>query len=397
MPHPFKEGEDVIFGKVNFATNGTDLDLDHSSWNKYHDPKKNIPILERTLISGKGVSRETLEKMVSDYEKNLNKKNLNEISKDKFKLYSRLGAGLSASYLLYFCTPDIAINAINEFSEFIGNSFVGNLAQISLCAIPAVFSIVKNVGIPFVGFLNGTDRKRSKIYVLNNKDKTLKGEKKFISLFNSSVKKKLVDDMKIFADNIRKKSNNVKVVKVLNSYIEDIGGENFSQSHYTDFWKQKFDTLIKITEEDTQFPWSQLEQLKEMKTDVLGHMKNNFKFAPLKVTTPNSIMEKEREGQTKQAQNLKACLEDPFSQKLRERVYKTYRNLQDTNSQKELIENLIMLTNDLEKLHGVLARYDFGDSTNQNDRGILREFYYDLYVKFGKTTEKLRMEEYKRK
>ncbi|MCK5043903.1 hypothetical protein KAR52_02790 [Candidatus Pacearchaeota archaeon] len=393
MPHPFKENEDVLFGKVGFAGNGTNFDLEHSIWKQYHDSEKNIPNIKRTIISGKEISKENLENLVGEYEKGLNKNSLDKISKDKFNVYARLGAGLSISYLLYFHTPDSIMGGINQFAEFIGDPFITGLARVSLCAIPAVFSVVKNVGIPVVGNLIGAGKKRSKIYRLHNKEKTLQGENKFISLFDSPVKDVVIKDMYEVANNIGTKSNNNNIIKTLRSYIKNI---EVDDSPNVDKWKIKFNDLTKSAEQDEQFPWGEIEQLKDMQKNVLGHMENNFRFASLEVITPDSD-EQGKEAYIKQAQNLREFLRNPASQKIRKRLYTTYKELKNSDSKEKLLGYMTSLTKDFEKLYGYVARHDFGDSTNQNDRGSLKEFYYHFYVKFGKTTEKLRKEAYKRK
>ena len=157
LPHPFKENENVIFGN---------LDIDKKVWDDFNNPKSNIPIVERTVIATKEINN--LEALVKDYEKNFNKKNLDLFSKAKFNIYSNLGVALSASYLLYYCTPESVTNIVNNSLGFIGDPFIGTLAKVSLCAIPAAFSLATTVGIPVVGNLLGIGTKNSKVYKLND-------------------------------------------------------------------------------------------------------------------------------------------------------------------------------------------------------------------------------------
>ena len=386
MPHPFKEDEDVIWGKVNFSNNGTDFGVEHSLWGQYCNSKKDIPVLQRTVISGKEISSDKLENLVNDYEISTSKNDLAEIAKRKMILYTRLGASFAVSGLIYFCTPDSVVEAVNKVSEILGNQSVEGLARAVIAAIPATFSVVKNIGIPLVGSLVGAGRKRSIIYKLKNAEKPLRGPNKIISLFDSSVKERLIEDMYELSEIIKKKSENKRIIENFEAYIEEI--KKTEESYDVTAWIKKFDYLIKEAQ-DEQLPWGEVEQLKDMKKNILSHMKNNFIFAPLKLITPN-LNDKDEEELIKQAKNLKSFMENPRSRKTRETIYEAYKKLKETESAEGSLTYLNLIVNRLERLSGDIARLDFGDTTNRNDMGDLRDFYYNLYVKFGISAEGLR-------
>jgi len=345
LPHPFKQNENVIFG---------DLKIDKRVWEDFNNPKSNIPIVKREIIVAKNYARSTedLESLVKDYENSLNKKQADLISRAKFNAYSDLGIGLSASYLLYYCIPEPAMNLINNFLQVIGDPYVGTMAKISLCAIPAVFSIVKNVGIPF-GDVLGIGRKRSKIYKLNELEKPYKEKKRLINLFGLDIKEKLVKDISDLAGQFKGTETKKELLNLNSGYA-------FSDSH--------LNKVIETAEKEN-LPYGKIQQLIDMKEDITAHRENNFKFAPLKVVYSG-----------KQADNLESFLNK--SKKLREKIIIEYKTITNTNT-------ITNITNDLEKLFGMVSRYDFGDTNNINDRGFLKEFYYGLYILMGSENEKI--------
>ncbi len=400
LPHPFEENEEVIFGKTALtAGSGSDSELELTLWKQYMDSKRDIPPISRDLISSKDLNLEEKLKDVKEYEKNLNKNTLTKlVGKPKSKIYTRLGLGWSFSYLAYFALGPGAWSVANFISEdLIGHGAVSTLAKVSFCVIPGIFSTVKNIGLPIIGNLLGIGYKSSIAYRLNNIEKPLVGQKKIVNLFDSSIKGTLLRDMGTVTKSLYEKSENNEVAETLDSYIEEIGK---SESYDVKDWEKKFKSLVekaeKVVEKEDYLTWGDVEQLKEMQGNVLAHMKNDFVFAPLKLTSPETEEgeEGENKAKIKQAKNLKKFLDDPNGKKIRRRIYSTYQELQKSSTQDDLSNALTQISDDFERLFSYVSRYDFGGTTNINDRGSLKEFYYNFHVKVGKLAEKLRKGNY---
>lgn len=379
MPHPFKRDVDVLF------TDDSDLKQNiYSIYDRYKSPSENIPLVDRVLITPAEQDFGEAEKRVIKYENKLNTNARDEIRKAKFNSFARFGTALAISYGLFYA-PIGVVDLVNGMSGFIGHQSLVTYSKVAFSCIPALFSLRKHFGLGWFG------RKESKMYMLNQLEAPLKEEDKLMAHFGSSTKGTILKDMDDVVNQLKTENTDEQITGKLEEMIKDLKG---SEHYDLEGFGKKFDELLEECDK-INLHFSRRQQLKDMAEDIMLQMAYKLRFAPLKIvspsTKPQNIMSPYYSAYVKQSENLKAFLENPQTKKIHEKLYEDYELMKDSKASKEQKgEALKRMTRSFEALFSIVSRYDFGDSTNQNDRGNLRKFYDRFYVDIGKLSESFR-------
>lgn len=366
IPHPLESGKYIIKSHdYQFER------LMQEIYPLYTNPLHNFPRIQRKVYDPFNSDQNELKEKVKNYDRNLWRKIRGEIGIKIVKGWARLGVCFAISYIIWtllwsfpwlYASIDAAFRAIGDF--------------LSPYAIGVMILAPSIAGFYFT--LTG----KNSLFKLYKKLKPLE----FYPKLGEDHTIRFIEDLKILNKNIRKKAGRshpvVKEIETLTKYIQEKNWDKI---------KGALDNILNYINEDPHFPWSEKENVIAMTEDLLYHLSGKFTFAPLKVISSNHnnkiISPKEKE--------KLAGLSHLFASRefvlLREKILSKFDSLTRASSTKERMRICQEISFLFNKMVFLCSSYHLGDSYLPYEKGrILKDFYYHLFVTFGKMSFFLR-------
>jgi len=364
LPHPLQRGKYIVRGNdYNFQRTLQQV------YPLYNNPRNNLPRIQRKLFSPFSLDQERLKKEVNQYESNLVKRRRGEANLRLTKAWARLGVCFASSYLIWtilwslpwlYSTIDAAFRAIGDFLS--------------------PYAVVIMILAPSIAALYFALTGKNSLWRICRGVKPLE----LCSQLGKDHTSRFIQDIKKLDRNIRKKIGRTHPV---NQEIENLV-KNL-QNREWDKIKDNLQILLDRVAEDPYFPWGEKENIKAMVEDVLYHLKNRFRFAPLRILSPD-------EEELLPAEKLKLTeLSQFFSSSqfihLQEEIISRFDSLKRASSTEERIRLSGEISLLFQRTVFLSSRYHLGDSFLPYERGIiLKDLYYHLFVTFGKMSYFLR-------
>ncbi len=364
VPHPLEKNRYIIVGdEYQFEKTLQQI------YPFYKNPNCNLPRVERKIILTEPINEENLEKEVEEYEKNLVRKIKGKIKTRVFKRWGRLGISFALSYIIWSLLWGLPwlYSAIDAGFRVVGD-FLSPYAVIIMILSPSIAAIY---------------------FSLTGKNSLLRLHKRMLPLqLHLQLGK---DHTSRFIKDIRQVGKNIKgklgKEHPANEEIEKLI-KRIQEKEWDKIQESLQSILDKISQDDN-FPWGEKKNIKAMVEDVLYHLKGRFKFAPLKIIHPikDDILPSEK----KKATNLLEFFSSLEFSKIHQEIIQKYSFLKKASSTKERIKLADELSFLFQRMIFLSSRYHFGDFPLPYERGvILKNFYYSLFVTFGKVSYFLR-------
>jgi len=363
IPHPFKEedyivrGDEYQFQKI----------LQHI-YPLYKNTKYNFPRIERKIFSPLNFDKNLLEQKVKRYERDFIRREKNKINLKILKVWIRMGIGFSLSYIIWTLFWDFPFihSVIDSWLRAVGD-FLSTYAMVVIILAPSIASLYfsltgKNSLLRLYRWKRPLD-----LYQLMGKDHTLR----------------FIQDIKLAKQNLQKKvKKGHPVVGEMDNLIEILYRKEKDKIQNT------LQNILNLISRDEQFPWGEKKNLMAMVEDILYNLKNDFKFAPLRI-----ISSGERNISFKEEQKLKSLSHFftlPEFIKNRESIIKRYASLKVSYGRESIkISDEISFL--FQQMIFLSSRYHLGEIALPYERGvILKNLYYYLFVKFGRVSNYLR-------
>jgi len=365
LPHPLEEekscvvGDDYHFQRTLYQV-----------YPFYKDSKHNLPRLERKIfITDSNISEEKLKEEVCRYERNL----VERVKKRQyiriFKAWARLGVSFAASYLIWtllwrfpwlYSTIDTGFRAVGDFLS--------------------PYAIVVMILAPSIASLYFTLTGRNSLIKIYRGIKPLE----LYQQLGKDHSSYFIQDIKKLRKNLEKKiGRNHPLIQRIKAIQEILYGKKWDELQGC------LQCILDDVSSDPDFPWGEKKNIATMVEDLLYHLKNEMKFAPLKIISPG------KEDLLPMEKHILSALSDLLSSSefihTREKIIQTYSRLKKATSTKKRTELTGEISSYFQKMIFLFSRCHLGQTPLPYERGtILKDLYHHLFVSFGKVSFFLR-------